>query len=227
MQHHTTQAIILKNLLFQDKKSIVTAYTLEHGLCHFMTKGLSQKKSHLFALTSPLMRVELHYKTSASEWLYLEDGRVLEDYVALKQSWEVFNLAASLCKILNDTLLPRSANMKIFHLLCAFFPHLPHSKNPFGLTTHFLLKLLTFEGILKLSPTCHCGKKAEGLQHGQSFCFSCKDPREPWAFDDEEFQEILTLIALKRYSEFDPFISSEQLFEKTKNYFYKVMDKKI
>lgn len=226
MKQYTTQAIILNNILFQDKKSIITAYTEELGLATFMVKGLSPKRSHLFAITNPLTLVQAHYRSTKSDWLHLLDGKVLHDYPDLKQSsWEILQEAGNLCKILNQSLLPRLASHKIFNLLdwtLKQFSKIPSST----LIAHFLLKTLSLEGVAHFDRKCRCQNLSFGMQEGSSFCHSCARAT-PWLFQEANWQLLLDLALAKRLSDLSPLVVDLEAFEKIKNLFYSLMERQV
>jgi DNA repair protein RecO len=225
MQLFSIEGINLKNVFFEDKKCILTILTQEEGLMHFMIQGLSQKKSHLFALISPLNRVQLTYCCSNADWHYIKDGVILDEYTPLKASWDFLALSGLLCKTLCDTLLPKGKNPKIYLLLHGLLQNLSQSSYPSSLASHFLFKILSWEGLADLANICRCNTPSFGMQRGESLCSSCKNPSFPWDFLGDEWLKILELFQSTSFSRLGKIPSDEAFFKKNLRYFYERMEK--
>lgn len=193
---------------------ILKIFTPDAGLLTLMAKHVKAKDA---AHTMPFCRAEWVFRKTRSDIYPLKEAKLLDPLSSLREQYSTLMNAGSIASDLLRSQLPHRSAQLLYDLLLASLTHLP--RNPAAIAQSFRLKLLQFEGMLSLRPTCmRCEEKASYLSRGESRCSRHSLP-ESIAFDDEEWQTMLVLGLGRRFSEFDHIDLPPHLTEKTASLF--------
>ncbi|MGR3973025.1 MAG: DNA repair protein RecO [Candidatus Rhabdochlamydia sp.] len=147
MSEIKTEGIILKTIPYQEKKSIVTLLTKDHGIISLFVRQEKSFKGH--SLINTFSHIDLVYqKIKTSECFALKEGTMIESHYFLRETWSRLEAAGKMSAAILFTQFPGKSSPLLYHLLLACFKQLPHFKSSLTLVTLFYLKLLTYEGVL-------------------------------------------------------------------------------
>jgi len=179
-----TEGIVLKVIPYKDHHRIVHLFTPHEGVLSFLAKGVS--KPQLQSLLSPLSHIEVVLRKKTSDLYFFQEGTLLESHHFLRASWPLLEAAGRLGGALLKTQLPGKPAPDLYHLLIACLKQLPRFEEPATLATLFILKLLTYEGVV-------------AWDHPSLFPIPC--PNWPTLKELAETRSFRTWYALKDLSE--------------------------
>lgn len=188
-----TEGIVLRSLEYKERQRIITLFTKKSGLTTLIIKGLSPKKPHLMALSTPFCIAEFHYLTGRSEIHHFQDATLLNNLSSLRTSFAHLRAAGEMASSILSSQLPEKKTPSLYRLLKAYFLHLHAFPEPFLLSTSFQLKLLLHEGLLSLT-------------------------RPPSLFTTQEWKTLLPLAVAKHFSVIPSTPLPSDLIEKLKSY---------
>ncbi|NGX45391.1 MAG: DNA repair protein RecO [Chlamydiae bacterium] len=139
------EGLVLRAIDYKDRQRILTLLTPERGVLSLIVKGISPKKSHLLAITAPLMHAEYHIRPQRSELYSYVDATPLTTHANLRTSLPHLTAAGTILRALYSTQLPGKPSHSLFRLTLAYLHHLPSAPDPTPLTSSYLLKLLKHE----------------------------------------------------------------------------------
>jgi DNA repair protein RecO (recombination protein O) len=169
--YNTCEGITLQATPFKEKDKIATIFTEEEGIISLIIKGISTKKSHLFALTTPFSCGEFTYKKGKSNIFTFYDGKILDSNTPIRKNLLSLRSASIMTKTILMSLMPHKPEQELYYLYKHYLHKIPEFTDPKKLASSFTLKLLQYEGILKLSTTCnHCSNKTCYISYGESLC---------------------------------------------------------
>lgn len=138
---------------------------------------------------SPLTRAEFSYIKRKSDLFPCRDMDILNPHLSLRQ--DLTKLEAS-CDILQAILAsqwPGKPASDLYRLLCTYLEKMPLAADPFVISSSFRLKILKYEGLLKISNLCSvCGTLMTTHSHlsaGEFLC-SLHAPTLAMSFSPEE-----------------------------------------
>jgi DNA repair protein RecO len=176
---------------------ILKIFTPDAGLISLIAKHI---KAGNAAVTTPFCKAEWVYRKSKGEIHPLKDATLIDPLQQLREQYDTISSAGSIARDLLRSQLAGRAAQGLYELLLASFKHLPI--NPAAIALSFRLKLLQFEGLIRLEPKCmRCGASATHLSGGESLCASHANAGS-FAFNDEEWRVLLALGLGRRFSEF-------------------------
>lgn len=194
MRKHWDQreGILLQSIPYLESRRILKVFTKDAGLLLI----IAGTKKAPFA--SPFCRAEWVYRISSNELHSLKDSTLLDPMLRLKESFEMIEAASAIAGDLLRSQLPNKASHGLYELLLASLTHLP--SNPKAIAQSFRLKLLQFEGLLRIQTTCtHCGAPATHLAEGESVC--PRHASSAISFTPTEWALLLSLGLARRFSE--------------------------
>lgn len=204
------EGILLQSIPYLENRRILKVFTKDAGLLPLIA---STKKAP-FAI--PFCRAEWVYRISSSDLHSLKDASLLDPMLSLKQSFDLIEAAGSIAGDLLRSQLPHKASHGLYELLLASLSHLP--RNPKAVAQSFRLKLLQFEGLLRLQPSCvQCENPASTLAQGESVC--TRHAANAAAFSSNEWNLLLALGLARRFSEIGETQIPPSFAQKTKELF--------
>jgi len=191
-----TEGVILQTVPYLSSGAIVKLFS-PAGLLSFFVKRISTKKrSYLM----PLTQIEVVYRKKNGLHSVL-DLSLINHHMELRHSLECMDASGKMAKALADSQMQEKSAPDLYRLLDAYLKRLPEFQNPSALLDSFLLKLLTHEGLLHLTPTCSiCNSEAHFLSNGESHC-KIHAQIGAHSFTQSEFSSLLVLTFSKRFSE--------------------------
>jgi DNA repair protein RecO len=139
------KGLLLLALPYLGEHRILKVLMPEEGLVTLMAKHSASKKG---ALTTPFVLAEWIFTKDHREIHTLKEGTLLEDFAALKQSYDRLSAAGRIAQDLLRTQLPSKAAHAPFELALAMLRKLATFPKPELLAASFRLKLLAAEGLL-------------------------------------------------------------------------------
>lgn len=150
VKEEKAEGIVLRSQEFQEKKRIISLLTSSSGLIQLVVAGLSERRSHLFALTTPFTIGEYHYWEGRSNLYRFTEGTVLDEQLFLREKLAYLETAGAMAKWLLDYLLPNAPDLVPYLLLKSFIKQIPHFEEKKLLLATFFIKMLQHEGALDL-----------------------------------------------------------------------------
>ncbi len=205
---------MLRSQDYKESHRIITLFT-PSGLISLIVRGISRKNARLLSLTTPFCHGEYHFRRGRGELFSFRDGSVLDDHINLRNSLKSLQTAGSLANAVLSSQLAGKPAPALFLLYKAYHKQIPHFKNPETLFASFTLKLLKYEGLLTISPTCaHCDGPTPLLLHeGESLC-SEHPINGGFRFSPPEWEALLTLANSSQFSSLSDLILPPSLFPK-------------
>ncbi len=199
MQHNEEQAegIVLRSTEYKDRQRIIAIFTHTQGIIHVIVKGLSPKKPHLLALTSPFSQAEFTYAKGRSDLFRFVEGNLLNSHLSLRNTLIHFQAAGKLVQAIHRSQLLGKPAPLLYTLFTRALSALPFLPKPELLITLFSLKLLQHEGLFDpaLSPETFSSEETSTLHallEVRQFSLLKNFPITPSA------QEKLTLYAVEK-----------------------------
>jgi DNA repair protein RecO (recombination protein O) len=204
------EGILLQAIPYLGSHRILKVFTPDAGLVTLIAKHIKAKDA---AHTTPFCRAEWVFRKSRTEIFSLKEASLLDAMRELSETYEILFAAGSIAGDLLRSQFPHRSSCVLYELLLACLQHL--RRNPNAVAQSFRLKLLQFEGLLRLQPTCaRCPAAATHISAGECLCSSHAAPGSQ-LFDAEEWQLMLTLGLGRRFSDFELFKPSPAFIEKT------------
>ena len=191
------EGILLQAIPYLEIHRILKVFTPD-GLISLMAKHV---KATAAAHTVPFCRAEWVYRKTQTEIQSIKDATLIDPLSALRKNSETLFAAGSIASDLLRSQFPHRPSQELYNLLLAYLQNLP--RNPVAIAQSFRLKLLQFEGLLRLDSICsRCATNTTHLSGGEGFC-SQHAPIGSVPFNDEEWHNLLTLGLGRRFSEFE------------------------
>lgn len=191
------EGILLQAIPYLGSHRILKIFTPDDGLISLMAKHI---KTNSTAVTTPFCSAQWVYRKSAGEIHSLKDFSLLDPMQHLREQYNTIFSAGSIARDLIRSQMPGRTAKSLYDLLLASFRHL--RSNPPAIALSFRLKLLQFEGLLRLEPFClRCGAPANHLSGGESLCANHASPPS-FALNGQEWKLLLNLGTGRRFSEF-------------------------
>ncbi len=150
VKEEKAEGIVLRSQEFQERKRIISLLTPSSGLIQMIVKGLSERRPHLFALTTPFTLGEYHYWEGRSSLYQFTEGAVLDEQLYLREKLSYLETAGAMAKWLLDHLLPEAPDATPYLLLKSFIKQIPNFEEKETLLAAFFVKILQHEGFLDL-----------------------------------------------------------------------------
>jgi DNA repair protein RecO len=215
MRQHWDQreGILLQAIPYLETRRILKVFTKDVGILSMMA---SSKK---VPFATPFCRAEWVFRKSSGDIHSLKEGSLLDPLLHLRESYGKIQAAGSIASDLLRSQMANKASEGLYDLLLASFTHL--AVNPQAVAQSFRLKLLQFEGLVQLQRGCMCcGAMASSLSGGESLCISHADNPKRQTFNQEEWQQLLTLGLARRFSEFASLLLSPAFLRKVSDLFF-------
>jgi DNA repair protein RecO (recombination protein O) len=139
-----SEGVVLRSTLYKEQDRILSIFTEDHGLMSLMVK----KATHHKVLTSPFCQGEFLYVKGKSDLYKFHDGTVLDDHMALRNSFNSLTAAGEIAQAVLHSQMPGKPAPQLYALLTACMKQLPLFEPAFRLTASFRLKLLMHEGLI-------------------------------------------------------------------------------
>ena len=171
-EEEKAEGIVLRAFDYKDRQRIITLFTREAGLISLIIKGISRKNYRMLSLSTPLSRVEVHFKWGKSDLFRFVDGTVLDEHLELREQLSFLQAAGHLAQTILQSQLPAKPAPSLYLLFRSYLKQVPSFTNAELLLSSFRLKLLRHEGLIAISPQCTlCASgTARLLFQGESIC---------------------------------------------------------
>lgn len=209
-----SKALVLSSIPYRDFDRIVTYFSEIEGLIKVIVLGGNRIKKRLFC--EPLSLIELVYKPKKNDLYAFIEGKVLDSFLNLRESFDHIKAAMALLQITSKSQFPQAPSEKIFLLLTSYLKKLSEFENPQILVSSFLLKMLLLDGGWTIQTKC---SKCRALldpfyyTHQGYFCKTCT-PSKNLSFEVEDIQKMGDLIYEKSFQNLSKISLSESLSQK-------------
>lgn len=199
-----TSGIVLQNTPFGKNHLLVTLFSPGGLLKFFAKQALSLNCTYRDAL-QPLVFGNYTLRGSSAKTRTLIEGEVRYDFPELKQSYSLLHAGGKMIQAVLSSQWNEKPSPELFSLLFNFLYRLHKSQNPDFFAAIFLLKLLQYEGILDLSPSCSlCNTPLIDTTcyryQGQKLCKK-HAPQEAITLDKDEEHILQAIIYAKHFQE--------------------------
>jgi DNA repair protein RecO len=147
MKEVKTQGLLLQTLPYLETHRILKVLTPE-GLVSLMAKSAASPKAGWQSLTTPFLMAEWVYEVGHRDLASLKDGTILEEFPAIKRSFDALSCAGQIAQALLQTQLPGKRAEMPLALGVASLRKMSLFQNPKILLAAFRLRLLAYEGLL-------------------------------------------------------------------------------
>lgn len=181
--------IVLKALPFKDYDKIITLFTPQEGVVSLFVKGSKKKALELSSLTTPFTAAEYLYTQGKTGMGKLQEGKLLNQHLALRNSLVFLQAADCLSKAIVTSQWPGKPAPQLYSLFRFFLEKIPEATFPLSLSSSFLLKILKHDGLLQIQPSCCLCQIPikEGFRlRGERFCSSHRAEGAIFFSEDEE-----------------------------------------
>ena len=201
MHEEKIEGIVLRSQDYKERHRIITLFS-PHGLISLIVKSISRKNARLLALTTPFSHGEYVCHQGRSELWNFQDGTLLNDHLALRQSLKSLQAAGALASAILASQMAGKPAPALFALYRSYHRQVTQFEDPEPLLASFYLKLLKHEGLLSVSAHCSsCEEKtARFLLQGESFCSAHADPSNALSFTAPEWEQLLLLDEAQQFS---------------------------
>jgi DNA repair protein RecO len=200
MQHQESEGLVLRAIEYKQQQKILTLLTRNQGIIHLIAKGINQKKSHLFSLTTPFSIGEFHYTIHRSELYSLRDATLKNAHLELRTNLSYLQAAGQICNALIASQLPGKSAPLLYKLALSYLEQIPLFEDLSSLIPSFLLKILKHEGLLSSHQSCtHCESPPTHLSFGEPLC-SSHAPYFAQKMEEKEWEPFFALLEVHRFS---------------------------
>jgi DNA repair protein RecO (recombination protein O) len=224
MHEEKIEGIVLRSQDYKERHRIITLFS-PHGLISLIVKGISRKNARLLALTTPFTHGEYVCRQGRSELWNFQDGTLLNDHPALRQSLKSLQAAGTLANAILVSQMAGKPAPALFALYKAYHSQIHRFDSHDPLLASFYLKLLKHEGLLSVSPHCSsCGENtARFLLQGESFC-PAHAHSNAMAFPIAEWEHLLLLDDAQQFSALRTLAIPPSLLHKIQTLFLSRLD---
>ena len=214
MKAEKTLGIILQTTTFKETHRIIQIFSKDFGIISLLIKNVSQKKSHLFALTTPFCLAEFIFKKTKGDIFTYVDGSVLHNHMSLRDNLEVMTAAGKCLRAIIQTQFQEKKAEEIFLLLKSYLQAFTKGYSPSHLLASFYIKLLTHEGLLHVTQKCNnCDHLATSIFQGESLC-SSHTSSYGHNFSLKQLEAMQQLLYVKNFSHLQSISIDATLLEK-------------
>lgn len=223
----TAEGIILQAFPFQENDRILTVFSLEEGIIKFIAKKSCFSKKGKEIAPAPLTQAEFTYAKKRSELFPCRELEVLNHHLPLREDLNRLEAACDLLQAILTSQWLGKPSPELYKLLCTYLEKMPLAANPFVISSSFRLKILKYEGMLKISPFCSvCGASFTScfFSPGEFFC-SQHAPHMAVSLSQEEATIIDHLAECTYFSQLVVASISSELALKIKQIFKECFDR--
>lgn len=216
---YKSKALVLSSIPYRDFDRIVTFFSEGEGLIKVLILGGNRIKKRIFC--EPLSLVELIYKPKKNDLYAFIEGKVVDSFLNLRESFDHLKAAMSLLQLTSKSQFPHAPSEKIFLLLISYLKKISEFENPEILVSSFLLKMLLLDGGWTIQTKC---SKCKALldpfyyTHQGYFCKTCT-PSKSLYFEVDEIQKMGDLIYEKSFQNLSKIPLTESLSKKIHSLF--------
>jgi DNA repair protein RecO (recombination protein O) len=142
---YRTEAIVLSRQDYGEAHRILTVYTPKRGKVQVIAKGVRKPMSRLGPHLEYFTRVRL-MMAKGRDLDVVTGAETVDAHLGLRTNLEAFGHASHLAEMLNRLTQDRQANEAVYQLLSISLDLLADEVNPFAVTRHYELALLTLLG---------------------------------------------------------------------------------
>ncbi len=215
------QAIVLSSFNYRDYDRITTLYTDIKGIIKTIVLRANSPKSSKLIFCQPLTHLNLTYKTKKGEIHSFKEAKVINPHLDLRDSYDALQVGIKLLDLTAKSQLPEEPSPQIFQLLLTFLKKIPEFKNPWILSSSFILKLLILSGQWTLESKCtKCEKLLDEFYFANRsyYCTNCT-PSLKLPFSHDEVHTLSSLIQEKSFFALNQLRFSERLKDKIEKLF--------
>ncbi|MEZ5315384.1 MAG: DNA repair protein RecO [Chlamydiales bacterium] len=156
--------IVLSVLDFQENGRILTVFS-PNGLMKFVAK---KRHSPLFTV---LNQGEFVYAIGKGELHRFWDGKILSQYLALRERLESLETAGILVRGIQKSQMLGKPAPQLYQLFCYCLHAISTVDNPFDIASIFLVKTMKHEGLFQTLNQCSICQLPPSLRYGgERFC---------------------------------------------------------
>lgn len=224
-----SQGIVMQQTPFQDFDYIVKIFTKDHGILNFFLKGSKRSLKQKQCLSNPFTELELVFYRTKGELLRIQETKVLDQNLHVRQKLQYMRLCQSFLQSLNKSQVTGKASPQLYRLLIAYIKQIDKVSFPKNLLSSFYLKSLIHEGILNLDMKCfQCQTPLQTHAHlvsKESYCHQHTPPStEGIDFDEEQIRALHILAFTKSYAPLNQFSLSDKEHKNIKRFFDMFLD---
>ena len=154
---YRTDAVVLSRLDYGEADRILTVYTPHHGKLRVIAKGARKPASRLLPHLEYFTRSRL-FLAKGRDLDVVTGAETLEPHLGLRENLAAYAHASHCVEILHRLTEDRQENQAVYELLASSLRLLAEGLDPFAVTRHFELALLTLLGFkpeLYRCVSCH------------------------------------------------------------------------
>lgn len=198
------EGMVLQATPYQDHHHIISIFSQTMGVVRCFVRGTIRPRHHSHALVTPLVRGDFLLQNREGTLFRLQDGRVTEPYLGLRDRSDRLQAACKIARALIGTQLPGKPAPALYQLATAYFDQLNKVKERAEqLLSSFYLKLMRHEGVLPLSAICcACDQEATPIHLASAgpYCPKCA-PAEALPFLPTEWSHLERLAMVRSFAE--------------------------
>lgn len=193
-QAELVEGIVLTTKDLLQGKFIATLFTKEKGVIQVLCYG----KKHAF-FQAPFPYIKASVQKKKSDFFWMQEATFLKAFSA--STYDNFQYAAKMAKILLDTQLPLYKTERLYLLFHSYLKKLSSSSYALHLWLSFQLKVLLYEGVFLLEDLCsECKEPALGIDEGRPVCLFHAS-KSSFCFNTKEWEAMKILAKSKLFSE--------------------------
>lgn len=139
------EGIILQTLDFKDFDQIFTIFSLQSGIVKLVVKGAKRQKG-----LSALARVEFSYSKGSSDLWKCDNIAIVDAHLHLRNTLSSLEAGCEMVQGLLTTQMQNNPVPQLYILFVKSLEKISEMKDPYILSTAFLLKLMRHEGVFHL-----------------------------------------------------------------------------
>ena len=215
------QAVVLSSFNYRDYDRIVTLYTSEYGLIKLIVHGANRPKSNRLIFCQPFTLLELTFFKKQGDIHQFREGKILNPNLNLRDSFEALEAASQLLDVTSKSQMPEEPSSQLFLLLTTYLKKVPEFKNPYILSSSYVLKTLLLQGLWTLQTTCSgCQKKLDDFYFSiRGYCCKNCTPSQSIKLCMDDMETLTALVQQRSFKELEKVELGKSLREKIEKIF--------
>ena len=151
MEQHTTRALVLRSIPFQEKQFVLTLFSQKIGLVSTIAERQRARKT-LLCCTEPFCEAEFLLYERHSELLFCKETSLVSQNLDLRQSLAYLQTGSAMLHAILHSQLPRKPSEELYTMLIAFLKQISLFSSQTVLLAFFYTKMLQHEGVFHPFP---------------------------------------------------------------------------
>jgi DNA repair protein RecO len=152
MKEETYEGVVLRNVVVQEGRHILTVFTLQEGVLSLATPQLSIHEMRLRTATTLLSRAEFCCRRGRGDIYRLLEASLLESFDSLRTQFSQLAAAGEFLHLILRSQLAGKPAPLLYELMLSYLRRLTITQHPLALVISFHLKLLKHEGLFGWTP---------------------------------------------------------------------------